>query len=171
MHHLLHGNNRIGLPVPVPLQEAARRSHLHRQGPPAPVPGRQPRDAELGPPGPGWPLIAIVSEDREQRTEVRRQKSKSMNSRHLQSMLFSDLCPLTPASRPKTQPKEMAMKALRRAGWGLTAGLLLASPALAQYGARLPGENSPTTPRTATVVPIQATTASVVNLPPARQPT
>src|SRR5262249_55246426 len=65
----------------------------------------------------------------------------------------------------------MAMKALRRAGWGLTAGLLLASPALAQYVARLPGENSPTTPRTATVVPIQATTASVVNLTPARQPT
>ena len=63
------------------------------------------------------------------------------------------------------------MMALRRAGWGLTAGLLLASPALAQYGARLPGENSPATPRTATVVPIQATTASVVNLPPARQPT
>ena len=63
------------------------------------------------------------------------------------------------------------MMALRRAGWGLTAGLLLASPALAQYGARLPGENSPTTPRTATVVPAQATTASVVNLPSARQPT
>jgi hypothetical protein len=55
------------------------------------------------------------------------------------------------------------MKALRRAGWGLTAGLLLASPALAQYGARIPGQNSPTTPRAATIVPTQPT-ATIVTL-------
>jgi len=63
------------------------------------------------------------------------------------------------------------MMALRRAGWGLTAGLMLASPALAQYGARIPGQSSPTTPRTPTILAVQPTTASVVNLPPAQQPT
>jgi osmotically-inducible protein OsmY len=34
-------------------------------------------------------------------------------------------------------------KALRCAAWGLTAGLFLASPALAQYAAHLPGSNTP----------------------------
>jgi hypothetical protein len=38
-------------------------------------------------------------------------------------------------------------KALRRAAWGLAAGLALTSPALAQYAAHFPGQNAPVVPR------------------------
>ena len=46
------------------------------------------------------------------------------------------------------------MMALRRAAWGLTAGLALASPALAQYAAHLPGQDSIIKPRIPTVLPV-----------------
>jgi hypothetical protein len=58
------------------------------------------------------------------------------------------------------------MKALRRACWGLTAGLVLAGPALAQYGAHIPGQNATAIPRTTTITAPQATGA-IVTLPSA----
>src|SRR6516164_2120733 len=57
------------------------------------------------------------------------------------------------------------MKALRRACWGLTAGLVLAGPALAQYGAHIPGQNATAIPRATTITAPQATGA-IVTLPP-----
>src|SRR5262245_45536809 len=53
-------------------------------------------------------------------------------------------------------------KALRRAAWGLTAGLALASPALAQYAAHLPGQPAPANP---TVVSNTATAPNVTAFP------
>lgn len=53
-------------------------------------------------------------------------------------------------------------KALRRAAWGLTAGLVMASPALAQYAAHLPGQSAPATPRVATVMQAQPASGIVV---------
>ena len=37
MHRLLHRDDRVGLPVPVPVRAAARPGGVHRPGPPAPV--------------------------------------------------------------------------------------------------------------------------------------
>src|SRR6516225_7604044 len=45
-------------------------------------------------------------------------------------------------------------KALRRAAWGLTAGLALTSPALAQYAAHMPGEDAIIKPQAATKPPV-----------------
>src|SRR5215471_1752750 len=55
-------------------------------------------------------------------------------------------------------------KALRRAAWGLTAGLLTASPAWAQYAAHLPGQDAPVAPRTATMVQLQPATGTILPL-------
>lgn len=56
-------------------------------------------------------------------------------------------------------------KALRRAAWGLTAGLVTAGPALAQYGAHLAGQDTPVKPSTPTIVKLKAATGTVIQLP------
>jgi hypothetical protein len=51
-------------------------------------------------------------------------------------------------------------KALRRAAWGLTAGLVLASPVVAQYAAHRPGSSAPLIPQTTIVASTPAVTTA-----------
>jgi hypothetical protein len=62
------------------------------------------------------------------------------------------------------------MTALRGAGWGLTAGLMLAAPALAQYGAHTPGQSPSGYPRTISIQQVQPATGSALPIPPGPKP-
>jgi osmotically-inducible protein OsmY len=57
------------------------------------------------------------------------------------------------------------MTALRRAGWGLTAGLVLAAPALAQYGAHTPEQYGSTYLRAATTQQVLPPPATALPIP------
>src|SRR5262245_2383922 len=62
MHHLLPGNDRVRLSVPVPLPPAARPGGLHRPRPPPPLPRHVAGRPPVGQPGPhgslNCPLMA-----------------------------------------------------------------------------------------------------------------
>src|SRR5438094_2460101 len=58
------------------------------------------------------------------------------------------------------------MEALRRAACGLTAGLMMASSALAQYSARFAGQERPVISKTVPIVPAQPVAADTMPAQP-----